>query len=111
MAKVRRDQAKTEDPSSGGDEAKAERREGRAGRTKAERRQARTDRMTKAERRQAKEEAERTASIEGRLARIEEALTAQTARNEELLEKVDAVLDAGAPVSRETGEQPAGDRA
>jgi hypothetical protein len=95
-----------------GDKTKAERREARAaGATKAERKQARAGGGTKAERKRARagrkgrkgpaaaaapeavaEDASAEERIEWRLARIEEAVAAQSKRSEELLAKVDEVL-------------------
>jgi hypothetical protein len=95
-----------------GDRTKAERREARAaGETKAERKQARAGGGAKAQRKQAKagrkgrkppaaaaapealaEDASAEERLEWRLARIEEAVAAQSERSEELVAKVDEVL-------------------
>lgn len=96
-----------------GDQTKAERKQARAGgQTKAERKQARAGGQTKAERKQARAgrkrgrgaaveavpnaagaDASLEERIEFRLASLEEAVTVQTERSEELLEKVDAMLN------------------
>jgi hypothetical protein len=101
---------------------KAERKQARAvGQTKAERKQARAGGGTKAERRQGRagrkgggpqaaaaapeapaDDASSEERIEWRLARIEEAVAAQSERSDELLERVNAVLEEtpqGAPES------------
>jgi hypothetical protein len=94
-----------------GDKTKAERKQARAagGGTKAERKQARAaGGGTKAERRQARagqkggarasaegvpEDASPEERIEWRLARIEEAVAAQSERSDELLARVNEVLE------------------
>jgi hypothetical protein len=93
-------------------QTKAERKQARAGgQTKAERRQAQADGKTKTELKQARAGRKRAARagiaavpdapgedvapeerIEWRLARIEEAVATQSQRSEELLAKVDAML-------------------
>jgi hypothetical protein len=102
-----------------GDQTKAERRQARAaGKTRAERKQARGGGQTRAERRQGRtgrrrgrdaaaapgglpEDASTEERIESSLARIEEAIAAQAARTDELVERVNEVL-AGTTESAES---------
>ena len=89
-----------------GDRTKAQWRE--AKQSKAERRQARANGPTKAERKQAvspttaatpgypEADAAPLDRIEERLARLEEAMATQAARSEDLLEKVEAILQESA---------------
>jgi hypothetical protein len=114
-----------------GNQTKAERRQARAaagkggerkkqakagGGTKAERRQARAGRKGGAPAAQATapealaEDASAEERIEWRLARIEEAVAAQSERSEELLDRVNEMLDetaqAGAGSTGEPGAEP-----
>jgi hypothetical protein len=104
-----------------GDKSKAERREAKSagGPTKAERKQARAaGGATKAERREARagrkggagpsaeavpEDASSEERIEWRLARIEEAVAAQSQRSEELLARVNEMLEGGSEGDDATG--------
>jgi hypothetical protein len=107
-------------------QTKAERKQARAaGGTKAERKQARAGGGTKAERRQARgarkgggrpataavpeapaEDASPEERIEWRLARIEEAVAVQSERSEELLERVNAVLEETPQAAPESSGSP-----